>query len=189
VTKIALVAHAATAATRAASFPAGESLDEHGQSAARAVTVRRHDVALCSPAAACQETASALGIRPQLDDALADLDLGRWAGRTLEAVAATDPDALGAWLADPDAAPHGGEPVRHLLQRARTWLHADVPPARTVVAVTHPAVIRALIVATLDADAPAFWRVDVAPLTETVLVGSDRRWTLRATGLALRGPA
>ena len=50
---------------------------------------------------------------------------------------------------------------------------------------THPSVVRALIVAALSADPGAFWRIDVSPLTETILIGGDSRWNLRATGCPL----
>jgi broad specificity phosphatase PhoE len=47
-----------------------------------------------------------------------------------------------------------------------------------VVAVTHPAVVRAVLVTALRSPAEVFWRIDVPPLTATTL---RRRggWTLR----------
>jgi broad specificity phosphatase PhoE len=51
-------------------------------------------------------------------------------------------------------------------------------PLRTV-AVTHPAVIRAAIVAALDAAPPSFWRVDVEPAGCVVMHFRGGRWTLR----------
>ncbi len=52
-------------------------------------------------------------------------------------------------------------------------------------AVTHAAVVRAAVVVTLDAPPAAFWRIDIAPLTATVLRGGAGRWTLRGTALPL----
>jgi broad specificity phosphatase PhoE len=49
------------------------------------------------------------------------------------------------------------------------------------VAVTHAAVVRAAVVVTLGAPAAGFWRIDVAPLTATVLRGGPGRWTVRGT--------
>jgi len=53
------------------------------------------------------------------------------------------------------------------------------------VAVTHAAVVRAAVVVTLGAPAAGFWRIDVAPLTATVLRGGPGRWTVRRTALPL----
>jgi broad specificity phosphatase PhoE len=53
------------------------------------------------------------------------------------------------------------------------------------VAVTHAAVVRAAVVVTLGAPAAGFWRIDVAPLTATVLRGGPGRWTVRGTALPL----
>jgi broad specificity phosphatase PhoE len=186
VTRLVLVAHAATEATRTAAFSTDEALDAQGTAAVRAaVPVRRHDSAVSSPARRCRETAAGLGLRPSIDPALRDCDFGRWQGRRLEEVSATSPDEVRAWLDDPDAAPHGGESIRALLERVRTWLHGHPPTAGTTVAVTHPAVVRAAIVAALAAGPAAFWRIDISPLTETILVGGDTRWSLRSTGLPL----
>ena len=48
---------------------------------------------------------------------LADWDLGRWAGRTLDDVAAGSPEAVTAWLTDPEVTPHGGESLSALVDR------------------------------------------------------------------------
>ena len=45
-------------------------------------------------------------------------------------------------------------------------------------AVTHPAVIRAVILIALDAPPKSFWRIDIAPASRTVLHFRGR-WTLR----------
>jgi len=49
-----------------------------------------------------------------------------------------------------------------------------------VVAVTHPAVVRAAILVALDAPAKSFWRVDIAPVSRTVLHFRGHAWTLRS---------
>jgi len=182
VTRLCLIAHAPTVATRTAAFSADEPVDPHGLDAARAAVLRRHDAAWCAPARRCLDTATALGLRPRIEPELRDLDHGRWQGHSLDDIAARDPAGMRAWLTDPDAAPHGGETVRELLDRIRVWLHARPSTSDTIIAVTHPAVVRAAIVAALHADAAGFWRIDVSPLTETVLIGAETRWTLRSTG-------
>ena len=183
-TRLTLLAHAPTAATAAAAFPADDPLDGRGRSRLRAAAggaLPRAARVRSAPDRACRETAGGLGLAPEVDDGLREWDLGRWAGRTLDAVAADEPDAVRAWLADPAAAPHGGEPLTAVLARVRTWL-AALPDGHTL-AVCGPAVVRAAVVAVLDAPPAGFWRVDVGPLTATDLRGGPRRWTVRATGV------
>ena len=47
-------------------------------------------------------------------------------------------------------------------------------------AVTHPAVIRAAILVALDAPPKSFWRIDIAPVSRTVLHFRGQAWTLRS---------
>jgi broad specificity phosphatase PhoE len=92
---------------------------------------------------------------------------------------------VAAWLTDPAAAPHGGESLHDLLTRTGGWLR-DLPTAtRTVLAVTHPMVIRALVVNAIAATPASFWRIDIPPLTRTVLRGGADRWTLRGSSQSL----
>ena len=105
-------------------------------------------------------------------------------GTQLLYVAADHPAEVAAWLADPDAVPHGGEPLTALLARVAGRLAAADGEGHTV-AVTHAAVVRAAVVVTLGAPAAGFWRIDVAPLTATVLRGGPGRWTVRGTALPL----
>ena len=163
---------------------------------------------VCSPARAAVETPAALGLAATVDAGLADWDLGEWRGRALEEVA-----GVAEWVADPDAAPHGEEvSLTALLARVGDWLDAvdltaapDGRQARAraglvggvgggdavghAVAVTHAAVVRAAVVVTLGAPAAGFWRIDVAPLTATVLRGGPGRWTIRRTALPLDASA
>ncbi|MFK3979147.1 histidine phosphatase family protein [Micromonospora sp. NPDC050397] len=180
-TRLILVAHASTSAVRRAAFPLDEPLDGHGlaDATAAADTLPRHDAARCAPSRRCLETAAALGLTPTMDNGLRDGDLGRWSGRTLDDVAADEPAAVAAWLTDPTAAPHGGESLGDLLDRTGAWLSELPGTAGTVIAVTHPMVIRALVVNAIAATPASFWRIDVAPLTRTVLRGGAGRWNLR----------
>jgi broad specificity phosphatase PhoE len=49
------------------------------------------------------------------------------------------------------------------------------------VAVTHPAVIRAAIVAALDAPPESFSRIDIAQLSQTLMHFRGEAWTIRST--------
>jgi broad specificity phosphatase PhoE len=206
--RLTLVAHASTAATASAGFPGDEGLEPRGLAAARAAwgRLRRPTRVVRSPATAAAETADALELAATVDVGLADWDLGAWRGRTLDELAAADPAAVHTWLTEPGAAPHGGESLAALLARVTAWLgiidgegeegrgdgpggggEGDDGPGGGghVVAVTHAAVVRAAVVVTLDAPPAAFWRIDIAPLTATVLRGGPGRWTLRGTALPL----
>ncbi|CAM5347637.1 Phosphoglycerate mutase OS=Streptomyces antimycoticus OX=68175 GN=SSPO_093260 PE=4 SV=1 [Streptomyces antimycoticus] len=119
---------------------------------------------------------------------LGDLDVGRWRGRSLDEVGQEAPEEVAAWLSDPAAAPHGGESLLELVERIGAWLetHLESPspgvppaPAGRLLAVVEPAVVRAALVHALGLPAPAFWRLDVAPLTATELSGRAGRWNLR----------
>lgn len=185
--RITLVSHAPTPATNRGAFSADESLDTRGIRWAEDARARipRASRALSAPAPSCRQTALALGLDATLEPALADWDLGRWRGRTLDDVAAGDPDAVAAWLTDPAAVPHGGETHLTLLDRISCWL-GSVPDDGHTVAVTHAAVVRAAVLAVLQASPAGFWRIDIAPLTATELRGRPGRWTIRSTAVPLR---
>jgi broad specificity phosphatase PhoE len=186
--RLTLVAHASTSATSGAVFPRDEGLEPRGAAAAAAARLPRATRAVCSPSRAAVETAEALGLAVTVDAAVADWHLGAWGGRALDDVAARHPGDVAAWLGDPDAAPHGGESLTALLARVREWL-AGADADGHAVAVTHAAVVRAAVVVTLGAPAAGFWRIDVAPLTATVLRGGPGRWTVRGTALPLDAAA
>lgn len=186
--RLSLVCHAPTPALRGASFPDDESLDALGQSeAAAAATDERWAASLCAtaPERRARETAAALGLAPEIDERLRDCDCGRWRGASLRVLQADEPEAVQAWLTDPAAAPHGGESLLALLARVGGWLDQlslTSPGAGSarVLAITHPAVIRAAIVNALGAGPAAFWRIDVRPLTRVALSGHAGRWNLTA---------
>ncbi|MFF4365406.1 histidine phosphatase family protein [Streptomyces sp. NPDC001594] len=110
-------------------------------------------------------------------EGLAGPDMGAWAGRTLDEVAAEDPEAVRRWLTDPDfAPPGGGESVAALITRTGEHLAGLEPGRHHAVAVQ--AVVRAAVVSALELPAAAFWRLDVRPGTVTVLSGRAGRWNL-----------
>ena len=56
---------------------------------------------LCSPARCAVQTANALGLHADIDDALRDIDYGNWRGKRLHDLARDLPAELGAWIGDP----------------------------------------------------------------------------------------
>lgn len=184
--RITLVSHSPTSATNRGAFADGEPLDVRGVRWAGDARARLPQAVrvLSAPAPSCRQSALAMGLDATVEPALADWDLGRWRGRTLDDVAAGDPDAVATWLADPAAVPHGGESRLALLDRIGTWLDS-VPDDGHTVAVTHAAVVRAAVLAVLRASPEAFWRIDIAPLTATEFRGRPGRWTVRSTAVRL----
>jgi broad specificity phosphatase PhoE len=176
-TKIVFVSHAPTTATRSSSFPDDEPLER--DDSVSPVDLGRWGHFLCGPELRCRQTAAGVGWDPVVEPALADLDFGAWRGLPLNEV----PDTEAAhWLSDPAATPHGGESVQGLLSRVGSWLQGLRHAGERIVAVTHPAVVRAAVIHVLAAPAQSFWRIDVPPLSQTRLTCGGGSWTLRETG-------
>ncbi|OBK12736.1 histidine phosphatase family protein [Mycobacterium asiaticum] len=182
--RLTLVSHAMTDAMSAGRFPADEPLNELGRRQVeavrltRALKLRGEVRQLAAPEHRAQQTAQFLGLRPAPEPRLADLDCGSWRGQTLDDLGN---EQLKPWLTNPAAAPHRGESVLELRTRVAGWLAAVESaddPTQTV-AVTHPAVVRAAILLALDAPPESFWRIDVAPVSRTVLHFRGPGWTLR----------
>lgn len=177
VVRLTLISHAMTDAMTAARFPADEPLNDAGRRQVGGMGFTATQVtALAGPEQRCQQTAELLGLNPAIEPLLADLDCGRWCGQPL---AALDPADAGAWLGDPGSAPHGGESVDELIQRVAGWLASLTASPSRVVAVTHPAVVRAAVLVALDAPPKSFWRIDVGPASRTELHFRAGMWTLR----------
>lgn len=178
IVRLTLVSHAMTDAMAAGRFPTDEPLNSTGHRQADAcVELGRFDAAYCGPEKRVRQTAELLGLAAQVEPQLADLDCGRWRGDVLAGVL---PAELAIWLTDPARAPHGGESVVELVDRVRTWLESLTARRGRLVAVTHPAVTRAAILIALDAPPKSFWRIDVAPVSRTVMHFRGHAWTLRS---------
>ena len=121
---------------------------------------------------------TALSLRAVAEPLLRDCDFGRWAGRPIAEVERDEGERLAQWLAEPAAAPHGGESIVALIARAGTWLAGLEKLTGQIVAITHQSVIRATLVHALDASPHAFWRIDVPPLAIVELTHNEKRWAL-----------
>jgi broad specificity phosphatase PhoE len=180
VVRLTLVSHGMTDAMAAGRFPIDEPLNAMGHRQLDAtVDLGSIDAALCGPEKRTRQTAELLGLRAETDTALADLDHGSWRGNVLGGVL---PAELAIWLTDPSGAPHGGESLVGLMVRVRRWLDSIAARRGRIVAVTHPAVVRAAILIALDAPPKSFWRIDVSPASRTVMHRRGQSWTLRSTG-------
>ncbi|AFM19406.1 fructose-2,6-bisphosphatase [Mycolicibacterium chubuense NBB4] len=177
VVRLTFVSHAMTDAVAAGRFPTDEGVNATGRAQLGGLDLGSAQRALCGPEARTRQTAELLGLHAATEPRLADLDFGRWRGEVLGRVL---PAELAVWLTDPTQAPHGGETVVDLIDRVRGWMESLTSERTRVVAVTHPAVIRAAIVAVLDAPPKSFWRIDVAPASRTVMHFRGHAWTLRS---------
>lgn len=182
VVRLTLVSHAMTDAMAAARFPADEPLNDLGRRQAEAVAAQpsRDARPVAGPERRARQTARLLGLTATTEPRLADLDCGRWRGQALGDL---NPEDLGRWLAEPARASHGGESIVDLIGRVAGWLGSlteeGAGDASATVAVTHPAVIRAAILLALDVPPKSFWRIDIAPVSSTVMHFRNGRWTLR----------
>jgi broad specificity phosphatase PhoE len=191
--RLTLISHAPTPAQRDARFPADEPLEE--SSLLKLSTLNwqppRANRVLTAPELRTQQTASALNLSATSDTELRDIDYSTWQGHNLNDLYAKDPEAVTQWLTDPSAAPHKGETIAHLIGRVTNWLVklaalvAEEKHTTHTIAITHPAVIRAAILHSLNAPPQSFWRIDIAPLTLTDLRHNGLTWTLRSTAIPL----
>jgi broad specificity phosphatase PhoE len=172
VSRLLLVRHASTPATRRAAFPLDEPIDEPGVRHARQLGrfLTRADRTLVGPAQCARQTAAEAGLTGTVEPDLAGWDYGTWAGKTIEEIEGEDADGLRAWRLDPGARPHGGESLLHLVERARAFVaRMATLPGRTA-AVTDGGLVRASIVAALEAPIELFWAIDISPASITELV-------------------
>lgn len=170
--------HGPTAATVARAFPTDEPLTAAAREAAATLSATLPPAAsvLSSPATRCLQTASAAELIPHMDPLLAECDFGSWAGRTLAAVNADDPEGVRAWMTDSGACPHGGESLNEFAERVGMWLAKD--RAGTTIAITHGGFIRAAVAHASAAPPKAIWRIQIAPLSITELVQIGIAWQI-----------
>lgn len=114
---------------------------------------------LSSPLARCMETARALGLQPEPEPALVEMDWGAWEGETLSALRAR----LGTRMREAEARgldfrPDGGESPREVQARLRPLLARLAAGGEPCLALTHRGVLRALLAAAtgwdMTGDAP-----------------------------------
>ncbi|MGI5491073.1 histidine phosphatase family protein [Microtetraspora malaysiensis] len=179
--RLTLVCQGATTAISRVSFADDEPLTEPSTRALGGALDGQPPAAWCSPAVAARQTAAGLGLDPLIEPALRDCDYGRWRGRTLADVQAAEPGAFQEWFTDPAARPHGGESITDLVKRVGDWLiKLNSSTHGRSFAITHAAVIRALLVNVLAAPPASFWRIDVPPLSQIRLTAHHDRWQFRA---------
>jgi broad specificity phosphatase PhoE len=175
------VCHGATASNRTATFPGDEPLENKAARQTKTLQglLERADRVWISPALRASQTAEILSLPGQPDIALRDCDYGRWTGRSIAELHATEPANVAEWMVDPSAAPHGGESLVALSSRVAVWLDRQLGESGHSIAITHASVIRAALLHVLQSPPLAFWKIDVEPLSVVQMSGDGRRWTLR----------
>ncbi|MGW6280527.1 histidine phosphatase family protein [Kribbella sp. NPDC055071] len=179
-----LVAHALTPSLRGLVLGGDGEPDPASVEAAGELKLEA-DVVYAGPEQAAVRTAEALGLVPALEPALRDREYGDWTGRGLEELLAEDPARVSVWLERPHTATPGGESENDVLARVADWL-GDLgqlgEERRTIVAVVHPAVVRAIVLYVLDAPAESLRHVDIRPLATVSLAALAGSWSLTLGG-------
>lgn len=182
-TRIILVRHGATALTAEDRFAGSTevelSADGRRQVGMLAERLRElHiDAVYASPMQRTRETAQILaaphGLTPIIQEALREIDYGRWEGLTRSEVAQRYPDEYQMWAEDPfTIAPEGGESGVNVLSRALPMVRRIVETHRhgTVVVVSHKGTNRLLVSSLLGFDTRSYRdRLDQHPAAMNIL--------------------
>lgn len=127
------------------------------------------EAVVSSPLTRCRQTADVvagrLGLPVEPVDGLRETSFGAWEGLTFAEVRERYPAALDAWLADPAAAPPGGESFADVAARVTAARDALLAAhrGRTVLVVSHVTPVRTLLRLALGAPPEALFRMDLAP--------------------------
>ncbi|KUP97036.1 bifunctional RNase H/acid phosphatase [Thermobifida cellulosilytica] len=155
-------------------IPLTEVGHEQARAAARRIAGLPVDAVVSSPLRRARDTAryaaEALGLETVVEEDFRETDFGEWEGMTFAEARRHAPRELNRWLADPEAAPPGGESfaaVARRVARARDRLLARYR-GRTVLVVSHVTPIKVLVQQAMLAPLQALYRMhlDVACLCE-----------------------
>jgi probable phosphoglycerate mutase len=154
-------------------------LTETGAAQAKAAAARLAarggvDVIITSPLRRARQTADAVaaatGALLAADEGFRETDFGAWEGLTFAEARERWPDELTAWLADPAAAPPGGESFAEVERRVTAALGRVLADhsRETVLVVSHVTPIKTLLASALLAPPKAMFRMhlDLACLSE-----------------------
>ncbi|WP_433335959.1 bifunctional RNase H/acid phosphatase [Spirillospora sp. CA-294931] len=154
-------------------FPLTETGAAQARAAAEALKDRGLDAIVTSPLSRCRDTAAAVadatGAEIRAEEGFRETAFGEWEGLTFKEAGERWPAEMKAWLADPAAAPPGGESFTATARRVRTALDKLKVRYRhrTVLVVSHVTPIKLLVTDALGAPLSALYRMqlDVASLS------------------------
>jgi len=139
------------------------------------------DVVVASPARRAWQSAEILtgGVPARLEADFREIDFGRWEGRTLSELEASDPVAFRQWR---DGVPEfeypGGEPRAHFRTRVARGLDRLLgAPARGALVVAHKGVVRAIVAKLTGAALADRERPELGAVLSATR-RPDGRWTL-----------
>lgn len=136
-----------------------------------------------SPCLMACRTAEVLGLQGEVMAGLSDQRYGAWAGRGFADVERSEPQAMAAWLRDPEMVPPGGESFTDVFSRVAGFMETAARAPGHTLALTHAPVVRAAILHVIGAPLSGLRHIDVVPLSLTDFRSDGRRWVLRATGV------
>jgi ribonuclease H / adenosylcobalamin/alpha-ribazole phosphatase len=177
-TTLLLVRHGETTASAQGRYAGRQDppLTTYGTAQAVALADRlaalRPDVVVSSPLQRCRDTAARIAPgRVRVEDDLTDAELGDWSGLTRAEIAGRAPGALARWAADAEGRPPGGESFADVRRRVVPVLERVLAahPGRTVVVVTHSAVVKMALAAALDVPSAVGFRFQVDPASLSVV--------------------
>lgn len=181
-TSLLLLCAAATSSSRIGGFSAAdEPVDDRSarDAAGCRLPARFEGRIVCSPWHAAVQTAQAMGLGATIEPALADMDAGRWAGRSFEAIETAEPGALAAWLGDPTLGAPGGETMAAARRRVGIWIDEIAGSAAPLCAIGHPMIVRAALSHMLGFPLASTLGIDLAPLSR-IRLSFNRVWRLQA---------
>jgi len=145
-------------------------LNEEGLAQAKALATRLAGEGLTaiysSPQLRARQTAEliarACGLEVRIEPELREMDFGCWEGLTQAEIEVRYPDQMRTWWANPAAepAPHGGETLTRVAQRAKAAYNKIVArhsDGETVLIVAHAGVLQALLCEALGPPLRARW--------------------------------
>lgn len=157
---------------KAGRFPVGDEPAAHDERARLAPLRARHGTrVIASPARVARQTAEWITEAFEIVPAFDDVDYGRWRGLSLREAGEREPEHVAAWLADPQAHPHGGESIAMLAARVAGGLALidRLNPRERCIVVTHALVVKVALAHALGLPLQSVYGMDFAPLSSTIL--------------------
>ena len=153
----------------------GDKAPEQIRTLAQTILPYSAEICLCSPLSRTRQTATGVaeqnGLNVLIDQDLREIDFGRWDNKTFPEIAAQDPHLVEEWSACPTNFRFpDGEHTDDFLTRVQAAAEVlTARPEKTVLAVTHGGVIRAMICHLLRLPPEHYLLFDVQPAGLTVI--------------------